>query len=586
MLKRKQAMSDEPAQQKPLRLWPGIIIVALQWLLRYAAPVIAADDDVILIGVLAAVLCWLALLVWWIFFSRASRIDRWGAAVLMVIVLIATSYLIHNSIGEGMMGLMYYIYAMPVQSLVFVIWAVASGRLPDRSRRLTMVATILLACGWWVLVRSDGMASDTSIDLAWRWADTAEERLLAESENEPMVPLPDLATADTGKIWPGFRGHNRDGIIHGVQIETNWSESPPVELWRRAIGPGCSSFAVRGPLFYTQEQRGEYEIVSCYLLSTGKPVWRHSDKARFWDSHAGAGPRGTPTLSGDHLYTLGATGILNVLNARDGSVVWSRNTVSDTDAKIPGWGISSSPLVLDDLVIVAVVGRLVAYDLATGDLRWSGPDGGESYSSPHLLRIDGVEQVLLMSPVGATSLSPSDGKLLWNYPYPADGRIIQPALVAEGDLLLGAGNKSMRRVAVTHSSDGWTVKERWTSVHLKPNHCDIVIHKDHIYGFKGPYLSCIDMKDGTRKWRGGRYGGFLVLLADQDLLLILSEKGEVALVEATADQFNELETLQAVEGKTWSHPVLVGDILLVRNSREMVAYQLSLTCDGSKQPSI
>src|SRR5207245_3829749 len=140
-----------------------------------------------------------------------------------------------------------------------------------------------------------------------------------------------------------------------------WSRS------RRPIGPGWSSFAVRGVPLYTREQGGDDEIVACYHVTTGQPVWRHHDAARFWESNAGAGPRATPTLSNGHVYTLGATGIVNALDAADGAAVWSRNAASDTGAKVPGWGFASSPLVVDDLVIVATGGRLVAYDLATGD---------------------------------------------------------------------------------------------------------------------------------------------------------------------------------------------------------------------------
>jgi outer membrane protein assembly factor BamB len=478
-----------------------------------------------------------------------------------------------------MQGMMFYVYAIPVLSLAFVIWAVASRRLSDGPRWAMMVVTILLACGVWTLLRSDGITGDAGAIFAWRWAETPEERLLAQADDE-LTALPSAPTAaETGVDWPGFRGPYRDAIIRGVRIETNWSASPPVELWRRPIGPGCSSFAVHGSLLYTQEQRGDDEIVACYNLTTGEPVWRHRDAARFWDSHAGAGPRATPTLSGGRVYTFGATGILNVLDARDGSVVWSRSAASDTDAKIPGWGFTSSPLVVDDVVIVAVAGTLVAYDLATGDPHWFGPDGGAGYSSPHLLTIDGVAQILLMSKVGATSFAPADGTLLWKHPWP-EVRIVQPALTTDGDLLLSAGQgKGMRRIDVAHGLEGWKIEERWTSRRLKPNFNDFVVHKGHAFGFNGPSLTCIDVEDGQRKWKGGRYGGQLILLADQDLLLVLSEKGELALVVAAPDQFTELARFPAIKGKTWNHPVLVGDVLVVRNSQEMAAFRLSLA-DG------
>jgi outer membrane protein assembly factor BamB len=317
-------------------------------------------------------------------------------------------------------------------------------------------------------------------------------------------------------------------------------------------------------------------------VTTGEPVWRHRDAARFWESNAGAGPRGTPTLSNGRVYSLGATGILNALDATNGAVVWSRNAVSDTGKKIPGWGLASSPLVVDGTVIVATAGILVAYDVATGNRRWLGPAGGAGYSSPHLATIDGVAQILLLNGAGAISVAPADGAVLWQHRWPGDG-IVQPALTAEGDVLLGSGSGfggakvGVCRIAAGRGAGGWAVEERWTSIGLKPYFNDFVVHKGHAFGFDGSLLACIDLKDGKRKWKDGRYGnGQLVLLPDQDVLLVLSEAGELALVGATPDQFGELARFPAIKGKTWNHPVLVGDVLLVRNSEEMAAFRLSL----------
>jgi hypothetical protein len=138
------------------------------------------------------------------------------------------------------------------------------------------------------------------------------------------------------------------------------------------------------------------------------------------------------------------------------------------------------------------------------------------------------------------------------------------------------GGIGLRRLALAHGAGGWTVEERWTSRGIKPYFNDFVVHEGHVYGFDNSILACVALEDGERKWKGGRYGhGQLVLLADQDLLLVLSEEGELVLVPATTEQFTELARFKAIEGKTWNHPVLAGDVLLVRNAEEMAAFRLA-----------
>ncbi|NUM76958.1 PQQ-like beta-propeller repeat protein [candidate division KSB1 bacterium] len=601
------AVSVDPTFQKPLRLWPGVVAVALMWLLRYIVPIIIPDAA--MFAIFGGLGLGLVVVLWWLFFSRAPWVERVGALVLMVVALAVTKRFVHPSIAGGMQGMLLFVYAVPVLCLALVAGAVVSRGLSTGPRRATIMGAILLACGVFTLIRTAGIIGIGS-EFHWRWTPTPEELLLvqASSEKEPenvpiSLPAPAAAPVETPlpaktsikpaavaspapaervaekkAEWPGFRGPERDNVIHGVGIETDWSQSPPVELWRKPIGPAWSSFAVNGSHIYTQEQRGEEEIVSCSDLNTGELVWKHGDSARFWESNAGAGPRATPTLSNGRVYTFGATGILNALDARDGSVVWSRNAASDADEKLPAWGFAGSPLVIDSLVVATAAGRLIAYELATGKPRWYGPNGGWGYSSPHLAVIDGVAQILLLNGEGVISVAPAEGKLLWKHEWKSDG-IVQPCVIAGSDVLIGSGSGGvevgMRRIAVVRDPEGWRVEERWTSTGLKPYFSDFVVHKGHAFGVDGSILSCIDLTDGKRKWKGGRYGaGQMVLLPDQDLLLVLSEHGELALVNATPDQFTELARFPAIKGKTWNHPVLVGNLLLVRNSQEMVAFRL------------
>jgi outer membrane protein assembly factor BamB len=609
----------DPAARRPLRLWPGILFALLLLLTRLVVPKVIPETA--MLGMIGGIVGALAIGLWWVFFSRAPWFERLGAIVLMIVALYATSYAVDRSISNGMMGMMLFILGIQVLGVALVASVVASRHFSSGRRFASIAAAVLLVCAGFTALRTGGITGVGESDLHWRWTPSPEERLLAEADKPeapqaiaPTVtpPLPEIAkpadTATTPAVaaipearsettreegegvapviatktaeWPGFRGPDRDSIVRGVLIDTDWSKSPPVQLWRRPIGPGWSSFAVHADLFYTQEQRGDDEIVACYKVSTGEPVWFHRDPVRFYESNGGAGPRATPTLSNGRVYAFGATGILNALDARSGAVVWSRNVASETSTEVPGWGFASSPLVIGDVVIVAADATLAAYDAATGQKRWVGPVHRGSYSSPHRTIIDGVEQVLLLGGAGATSVVPASGAVLWEYSWPGTA-IVQPALMADGSVVINSlaatGGLGTRRLAIAHGPNGWTAEERWTSSGLKPYFNDFVIHKGYAFGFDGIILASINLEDGKRTWKGGRYGnGQIMLLADQDLLLVITEEGQLALVSATPDQFKEIARFPAIDGKTWNHPALVGDVLLVRNGEEMAAFRLSL----------
>lgn len=556
----------------PLRLWPGILLSVVLIPVRYLLPVLAPRATII--GIFGGILLSLGIFIWWFFFSRASKAEKWGAFLLIVISFTITSFLLDKSIATANMGMMYIMFSIPVLGVAFVVWAFLTRNMPAGIRRISMALTIIFAAGFWIFLRTDGMTGDSNHNLNWRWAKTSEDNTLIQTAGESLTgtPGPDLANSEAE--WPGFRGKNRDGVVHGLKINADWKANPPVELWRRPVGPGCSSAAILGNLIYTQEQLGEYETVSCYDLSSGKPVWRHKDKARFYDSHAGAGPRATPELANGRVYTMGATGILNAINAIDGTLIWTRNAAEDTGIEIPEWGICGSPVVTGNAVIVSLAGTIAAYESETGKPLWTGDKGGQAYTSPHLVTICNVPQVLMINEPGIQGIDPATGKSLWTYSWLLKDRVLQPVLTGDNELLINEEYKNVRKIKITNDASGWSTDEVWTSSEIRTLFNDFVIHKGYAYGFDGPSMACIDLSDGSRKWRGARYRGFQLLLADQDLILVLSEKGELALVSADPGRFTELSKIPVLKGKTWNHPAIKGNIVIVRNSEEMAAYRL------------
>ena len=370
---------SDPSGKKELRLWPGVAAISVQWLCWVVAPLAAPGPATGFISVGGGLAGGLAVAVWWAFLSRAPRPERFGFIALAAVTLFVASRLVDESIAEGMMGMLMFLYAVPVASLAIVASAAGTRRLTAGTRRTAMTVAILLSCGVWTLLRSEGITGSGSAEFRWRWAKTAEQQFLE------TIPL----------------------------------------------------------------------------------------------------------------------------------------------------------------------------------------------------TIDGEAQVLLLSGSGLTSVAPRDGRVLWEHAWPGGDRIVQPAAVREGGLLVAEGSGfGLRHIAVKEDAEKWSVAERWESTRLKPYFNDFVVHERYAFGFDGSILACIDIEDGSRKWKGGRYGhGQLLLLADQDLLLVLSERGELVTVAATPDRFEEVARHSGIEGKTWNHPALAGDILLVRNGEEAAAFRLALEAE-------
>lgn len=583
------AVSSTTPGEPRLRLWPGLIIVLLMWLAMKGPAVLEMEPmSGFMIMFNAPLAAAAALALWWLFASRLPWRDRF-VVLAAFISLGGYAYLAYHPSFAGF-GLL--LYALPVAITAFVAWFAVTPMLSWSTRKLLVIWVLIAAWGFYATLRFDGITGGFTPELAYRWTPTAEQLALASmAARKPATATAAVLVSNQALVasagdWTCFRGPERDSRLSGIRIATDWTAQPPKQLWKQRIGPAWSSFAVIGTRLYTQEQRDAEEMVVCYDAETGSEIWSHRAPSRFKDQTncSGTGPRATPTFHEGKLYTMGATGRLNCLDALSGKVLWSRDVIADAGAKEPIWGFASSPLVAHGIVSVFAGGpdgkSVVGYRAATGELAWAAGKGTQSYCSPQLSRLGGVEQILITTELGLTSFQPATGEVLWHYewvPMKDLPRVVQPAVLNDTDVLLGTGMAGgTQRLKVTHSTDGWNVKEEWTSPTFKPYYNDFVVYGDHLYGFDTNYFTCVRLADGKKVWKERGYGsGQVLLLADQGLLLVLAEQGEVALVEANPIERKEIARFKAIEGKTWNHPVVAHGRLFVRNGEEIACFQLN-----------
>lgn len=449
-----------------------------------------------------------------------------------------------------------------------VWWAFLSG-LPLRLRRAgTAIALALLVLAA-MLLRVEGVTGDFQPIVRWRFGSDPD---LAAVTAAPGI---DLEVVSTPEDWPQFLGQRRDGTLPGPALARDWQARPPRQLWRRAVGAGWSSFATVGNLALTLEQRGDDEAVVAYHLRSGEPLWLHSYPTRFDSPVGGLGPRTTPAIADGRVFTLGAAGILTALDVATGSRLWQVDVAADTGAGQPDWGRSSSPLVHDGKVIVSAGGRdgasLVAYDAATGLRTWAGGSDAVAYASPLLAEFAGVPSVVILNAGSVAAHDPSSGRLLWETPWPRGQPNVAQPLPLPGDRLLVSVGYGVGAKLYQVSADAATLQ--WESTRLKSKFAHMVFYDGHVYGLDDGVLTCLDLQTGERLWKKGRVGHGQLLLVG-DLLLVMQEDGQVLLVQPQPDDLVELGRFQALDGKTWNVPTLVGNLLLVRNDAEAAAYEL------------
>ena len=458
----------------------------------------------------------------------------------------------------------------------------------SRKSRLTVFIVSSLAAGGLAgLFRIDEVTGDLLPVLVFRWQGTADEALplLAPSGS----PAPGTATSPPPSAIGGpakaesygqFLGPNRNATIDGGGINWDWSGTPPAEMWRRPVGAGWSAFSVSGERAVTQEQRGPNELVVCYWLSSGEVAWSHADPARFQEVLGGIGPRATPTIAGGRVFTLGATGTLNCLSLSSGSPAWSVDVLKETGCPNQGWGKSSSPLVYDGLVIVVAGGNdcpgMVAYREQSGEEAWRSAPSEPGYCSPSVAQLAGRPQLLILNLGSVSSHDPATGKTLWSHPWEGtQPKVTQPVPVEGDRVLLSSGYGVGAELLAITEGPGGSLEPRsiWKNRNLKSKFSNIVVYQGAAYGLDDGIMACIDLSDGKRHWKGGRYGHGQLLL-DGDKILVLAETGDGVVVQASTAGHTELSRHKLLEGKTWNHPSLPAPYLLVRNAAEAACYRL------------
>ena len=380
--------------------------------------------------------------------------------------------------------------------------------------------------------------------------------------------------------WPDFRGPHRDGRYVETPIRTDWPRGGLPQLWKQPIGLGYASFVAAGGRAFTIEQRRGKEVVAAYDVETGREIWTNSWDAEFTEGMGGDGPRATPTYHEGRVYALGAIGELRCLDARSGALIWRRDILRENGANNLQWGMAASPLIVDNSVIVLPGGRsgrsVVAYDKSAGQPLWHALDDQAGYTSPTVVTLGGLRQLLVVTASRAVGLAVDDGRLFWEFPWETNMgiNVAQPLLVGGDRVFLSAGyDHGAAVIEVTHNEDRFAVRKIWENNRMKNKFTSSVLRSGYIYGLDEAILACIDAATGELKWKGGRYGYGQVLLAG-DHLIVLTEDGEVVLVQATPERHVELARFLAIDGKTWNHPVIAGGRLLVRNLQEMAAFDI------------
>lgn len=383
--------------------------------------------------------------------------------------------------------------------------------------------------------------------------------------------------AQTGGNWPQWRGPNRDGISKETGLLKQWpAEGPPLVWKATGAGRGYSSFAVSDGRLFTMGLRGDREYVIAFDVATGKEAWATPDGTAYRDSR-GDGPRGTPTVDGNNLYALGGNGDLSCLDAKTGRIVWAMNVLTKFGGENTNWGISESPLVIDDKLLVNAGGpgaSIVALNKKDGSLIWKSQSDKAGYSSGMPVQMGNTTQVVFFTHRRAVGLDLKDGKLLWEYARPANDVANVATPVVRGNRVFISSDYGTGAGLIEIKADG-KAQEVYFTKEMRNHHSSSILIEDHLYGFSGGILTAMRFDTGEVAWKDRSVGKGSLVYADGNLYA-LSENGVVGLIEATPTGYREKGRFRIRQDSlpTWTHPIIAGGRLYLRDQDTIYAYDV------------
>jgi outer membrane protein assembly factor BamB len=380
--------------------------------------------------------------------------------------------------------------------------------------------------------------------------------------------------------WPQFRGPSRDGVSSETGLLREWPEGGPAELWRKPLGNGYSAVSVSAGRLYTMFGKGADEFAGCHDAATGRELWRVRTDDAFKNMH-GSGPRSTPTVDGEVVYVLSARGKLHALAVADGKSIWMRDLGREFGAPTPRWGHSTSALIEGDRLLLNVGGTdgssIVALDKLTGKELWRSETDKAGYSTPIAVSISGRRQVVFFTGTAVVALAPETGRPLWRQPWKTsyDVNAAAPLFVPPDAIFVSSGyDVGSALYRVKSGETGTDVEEVWRSREMKNKFSSSVFRDGYVYGFDEKFLTCIVAATGEMRWQARGFGHGSLIYADGHLF-VLGDKGTLALVEATPEEYRERARARVFDGKSWTMPSLAGGRLFLRDERDLVALRIS-----------